>query len=206
MAALYTGMGGSTASVLGLLSLPFFGWLSSRVGKERSLFIIVVAQIVMAASILVLYNPRYPHLALIPMALNGPMLAGLWTVVPSMKADIVDDDELRTGERREGSFESVFSWVLKLGGTIFMGLSGFLVVLVGFDISLKADQAEGVFRRIIWLMASIPFIFSIIEAYIIYNWPLTAGRMEEIREELEARRGKIDMQRDSMHADSDKSK
>jgi len=55
-------------------------------------------------------------------------------------------------------------------------------------------------------MASIPFIFSIVEAYIIYHWPLTAGRMEEIREELEARRGKIDMQSGSVEADSDESK
>lgn len=203
LAAKFAGIGGSASSILALLSLPFFGWLSRRVGKERSLFIVVLAQIAMAASILVFYNPNYPYLVLIPHILNGPMLAGLWTVVPSMKADIVDDDELRTGERREGSFESVFSFILKLGGTLFTGLSGFLVILVGFNIDLKADQAPGVFQNIILLMFSVPFIFSIVEAYVIYKWPLTAGRMEEIREQLEERRGKIDMKKDSMEVEPD---
>ncbi|MEX0324904.1 MAG: MFS transporter [Puniceicoccaceae bacterium] len=193
-AAYLTGIGGTASMILALLSIPFFGWLAGRVGKERSLFFIVLAQIAMACSILVFYNPNYPYLVLIPAALNGPMVAGLWTVVPSMKADIVDDDELRTGERREGSFESVFSWILKFAGTLFTGLSGFLVVLIGFKIDLKAEQAEGVFRNMILLMFSIPFLFSIIEAWIIYKWPLTAGVMEDIRHKLEARRGKIDMQ------------
>lgn len=197
-AALYQGMGGSASAVLALLSLPFFGWLARRYGKERALFFIVVAQVVMATSILIFYNPNYPYLVLIPAILNGPMHAGLWTVVPAMKADIVDDDELRTGERREGSFESVFSFILKLGGTLFMGLSGFLVVLVGFEIGEAANQAPGVFRNIILLMFAIPFLFSIIEALIVYKWPLSSERMEEIRDQLEERRGKIDMKSDSM--------
>lgn len=193
-AAFLQGIGGTASTFLGLLSIPFFGWLAGRYGKERSLFFIVLAQIAMAASILVFYNPNYPWLVIIPAALNGPMIAGLWTVVPSMKADIVDEDELHTGERREGSFESVFSWFLKFSGTLFLGFSGFLVVLIGFKIDLKADQAEGVFRNMILLMFSVPFTFSIVEAWIIYKWPLTAGVMEDIRQKLEARRGKIDMQ------------
>jgi len=114
-----------------------------------------------------------------------------------MKADIVDEDELHTGERREGSYESVFSFVLKLGGTIFMGMSGFLVILIGFDIELKAEQAEGVFRNMILLMFSVPFIFSIVEAWIILRWPLTVEAMESIREQLESRRGKINQPKTS---------
>lgn len=192
-AAVLQGIGGTASTFLGLLSIPLFGWLAGRYGKERSLFFIVLAQIAMAASILVFYNPDYPWLVVIPAALNGPMVAGLWTIVPSMKADIVDEDELKTGERREGSFESVFSWFLKLSGTLFLGFSGFLVVLIGFQIELKADQAEGVFRNMILLMFTVPFTFSIIEAWIIYKWPLTAGVMENIRHQLENRRGKINM-------------
>lgn len=192
-AAIYQGIAGTTSMFLGLASLPLFGYLAGRFGKERSLLIVVIGQILMAASILVCYNPGLPWLMLFPHMLNGLLMAGLWTVVPSMKADIVDHDELSTGERREGSFESVFSWFLKMAGTLFMGLSGFLVVMVGFDIDLKENQAEGTFWNMILLMSSIPFMLSIIEAWIIWKWPLTAGKMEEIRTQLEARRGKIDM-------------
>lgn len=108
-----------------------------------------------------------------------------------MKADIIDHDELETGERREGSFESVFSWFQKMAGTLFTGLSGFVVVMVGFDIGRETEQAEGVFTRIIYLMALVPVGLTIIQCWIIYNWPLKADVVEGTRVKLEARRGAI---------------
>lgn len=193
-AAMFAGIMGTIGGVLNLLSIPFFGWLARRYGKERSLVFVLLAHIGMAASILFCYNPAHPWLVAIPGILNGILSAGLWTIVPSMKADIVDDDEARTGERREGSFESIFSWFLRFTGTVFMGISGFIVVGAGFNIDLGTEQAEGVFNRMILLMSFIPMTLGALQAWLIFTWPLTAGRMAEIRTLLESRRGKIDMQ------------
>jgi len=55
--------------------------------------------------------------------LNDPITVAMWTVIPSMKADIVDEDESRNGERREASFESAFSLVLKMSSTLFFAVS-----------------------------------------------------------------------------------
>ncbi len=193
-AAPFAGIIGTVGGVLNLLSIPFFGWLAQRFGKERSLVFVLIAHIAMAGSILVCYNPAHPWTVAIPGILNGILSAGLWTIVPSMKADIVDDDEARTGERREGSFESIFSWFLRFTSTVFMGISGFIVVAAGFDIELGSAQAQGVFGRMILLMAFIPMVLGALQAWLIFTWPLTAGRMAEIRVLLESRRGKIDMQ------------
>lgn len=192
-AATFGGIAGTVGGLLGLMSIPLFGWLASRYGKERSLLIVVISHIVMAGSIWFCYNPNLPWLAIIPSVLNGVLISGLWTVVPSMKADIVDDDEARTGERREGSFESMFSWFQKFTGTIFAGVSGFIVIGVGFKIDLGSGQAEGTFTRMILLMSLIPMALGAFQCYLIFKWPLTAGRMDQIREKLESRRGKIDM-------------
>lgn len=154
----------------------------------------------MAGSIWFCYNPALPWLANLPGLLNGILIGGLWTVVPAMKAGIVDDDEARTSERREGSFESIFSWFLKFTGTIFSGISGFIVIAAGFQIDLGANQTDGVFTRMIFLMSTIPMILGAIQLILILKWPLTAGRMQEIREVLESRRGKIDMKSGSLHA------
>ena len=51
---------------------------------------------------------------MINTALIGVGYAGLWLMLPSMQIDVVDMDELKTGERREGSFASIFSCILKL--------------------------------------------------------------------------------------------
>lgn len=194
-AATFNGITGTIGGILGLAGAPLFGFLAMRWGKERALLLVTAIQMLMAISILFLYNPAFPWLAAIPMILNGVMVGAFWVIIPSMKADIMDDDELINGERREGSFESVFSWLLRFTGTVFAGLSGFVVVFLGFDIVLEADQAEGVFSKMIWAMAVVPALLGALQLWIIMKWPLTAGRMAEIREQLEARRGTIDMQK-----------
>jgi GPH family glycoside/pentoside/hexuronide:cation symporter len=190
-AATFGGITGSIGGILGLLGAPFFGWLAMKVGKERGLLVVTVIHMLMAFSILFLYNPAYPWLAAVPAILNGVMVGAFWVIVPSMKADVVDEDELRTGERREGSFESVFSWLLRFTGTVFAGFSGFVVVFAGFDIALGSEQAPGVFRNMILLMAIVPTLLGILQFVLIMKWPLTAKRMTEIRAVLEARRGEI---------------
>jgi len=192
-AATFAGVAGTIGGLLGFFSIPFFGKLAGRFGKERALLVVTCAHMVMAASIWLCYQPKYPWLAILPGLLNGILIGGLWTVVPSMKADIVDDDEVNTGDRREGSFESIFSWFQKFTGTIFTGLSGILVVLVGFKVELGSAQADGVFTRMILLMSVIPLLLGLMQVYLIIKWPLSAGRMREIRAVIEARRGKIDM-------------
>jgi GPH family glycoside/pentoside/hexuronide:cation symporter len=192
-AATFGGITGTIGGVMGLFCAPLFGWLAMKFGKERALLVVTGIHILMALSILVFYNPAFPWLVAVPAILNGLMVGAFWVIVPSMKADIVDDDEVRTGERREGSFESVFSWLLGFTGTVFAGISGFIVVLLGFDIEAGASQAPGVFRNMILGMAVIPTLLGALQFYIIMKWPLTAGRMAEIRDQLEARRGKINM-------------
>lgn len=192
-AATFQGISGTIGAILGMLSIPFFGWLAIRFGKDRSLLVVTGAHIIMAGSILVCYNPDFPWLVMIPGVLNGVLTTGLWTVVPAMKADIVDEDESRTGERREGSFESIFSWFLRFTGTVFAGFSGFFVVALGFDIESGSAQAEGVFSRMILLMAFIPMALGAFQFWIIWRWPLTAGVMAQIRGKLESQRGKINM-------------
>jgi glycoside/pentoside/hexuronide:cation symporter, GPH family len=61
------------------------------------------------------YNPRYPWLVLLPAPLMAFGLGGLFTLMGSMIADVVDVDELETHQRREGMFGSIFWWVVKLG-------------------------------------------------------------------------------------------
>lgn len=214
-AATYTGVAGMIGGALGLVSIPVFGWLGGRFGKERALILVTAIDLLMGVAILFFYNPdflrwlamlpatlgiagadwKFDHrwLAIVPQVMNGVLVAALWTIVPSMKADIVDEDESRTGERREGSFESIFSWFLRLTGTLFMGLSGLVVVGLGFEISQASSQADGVFQRMVFAMGIVPMVLGSVQAWLIWKWPLTAARMEEIRDQLEATRGRIDM-------------
>ena len=78
-----------------------------------------------------------------------------WVLLPSMLADVVDDDELATGHRREGAFSAAISYTLKFGTTISMLLTGPLVEWMGFDPS-RSLQENATLDRIRLLFALIP--------------------------------------------------
>jgi GPH family glycoside/pentoside/hexuronide:cation symporter len=82
-----------------------------------------------------------PYLMLVNGAILGIAYAGLWTMLPTMQIDVVDYDELKTGARREGSFASVYSWVLKLSFCMGYLLSGPFLEMTGFDASLGGEQS-----------------------------------------------------------------
>jgi GPH family glycoside/pentoside/hexuronide:cation symporter len=125
--------------------------------------------------------------------LPAPLLAfglgGLFTIMPSMVADVVDLDELKTHQRREGMFGSIFWWVVKLGMSAALAGGGYLLNATGFDVELEGNQPE----RTIFLMrffdVVIPIICSAIAIWAVAKFPITEERAREVREELERRRG-----------------
>ena len=137
------------------------------------------------------YNPEMPLLLLLPAPLMAFGLGGLFTLMPSMMADVVDADELNTHERREGMYGSIYWWVVKLGMAAALAAGGFLLNATGFDVDLGGDQSE----RTIYLMrifdAFIPFVASGIAIWAIATFSITEEKAHEIRLQLEARRGSV---------------
>lgn len=190
-ASVLYGWGSTAAMIAGMGAIPLFTWISSRIGKTKTLMIILLFKIVQSAAAWFLYNPEYPYLAVIPHIIGTPLLTGLWVVVPSMLADIVDYDELRTGERREGSFTAVFSWSLKVASTIGFGISGPLLVFTGFNVEFGPVQPEEVLFKMRMIMVVTPVIGLFFSSILIFFYPLSPRKMTDIRNQLEEIRGEI---------------
>ena len=124
-------------------------------------------------------------------ALTGFSSTGLWVVLPSMCVDVVDDDETRSGQRREGAFTSWYSWVSKAGMALSLGLANYLLEAVGYRQSLGSDQTPDTIWWMRFLFAAIPIVALVIAAGLLALYPLTQERMHAIRRELEARRGTV---------------
>jgi len=183
------GVVGSLGTVTGFLVIAIVTWLGTRIGKKNAFFVSTGISMVGYALKWFCYTPEYPLLALLPAPFLAFGLGGLFTLMGSMIADVVDLDELATGERREGMFGSVFWWMVKLGqsGAILVG--GFLLYSTGLDASLGANQPEG---TIFWLRfydAFVPLAASAIAVYAVYRYPITEKSALEVRTELERRRG-----------------
>jgi GPH family glycoside/pentoside/hexuronide:cation symporter len=184
-------IGANVFTVCSLLSLPLMNMLCSRIGKVKTLRVVVCIGLAGALSNFFLYNKEFPYLLLISQILAAPVGAGFWTITTSMKADICDDDELRNGSRREGMFGSIGNWIMKMAGACTVLLAGFILESTGFDRSLGGNQpAETLFRMRV-LFSVVPAIAGALALVMLKIYPLNEKRMEAIRTELEARRSAV---------------
>lgn len=190
-AAFYGGLAGTAYSVLGTVSIPVAAWLARRIGKGRALQWALYAGSVALASSFLLYTPTAPMLSALCHGLFGIATSGFfWVLLPSMLADVIDFDELEGGRRREGTYASILSYVLKLGTTFTLLITGPLIELTGFDASKAAQDPKTILGLRI-LFAVVPATAALLAALAVRRYPLTREAMTELRTRLEARRGEL---------------
>ena len=52
---------------------------------------------------------------------------------PAIKADVIDDDERRTGQRKEGTYFASWNLASKAAGGVAVGLAGAVLQWTGFE-------------------------------------------------------------------------
>jgi GPH family glycoside/pentoside/hexuronide:cation symporter len=185
----YAGYAGTAGAISSFFVIAFVTWLGTHLGKKRTFYVAIGLSMVGYAMRWVCYDPEMPWLLLVPTPFLAFGLGGLFTLIPSMIADVVDLDELQTFERREGLYGAVFWWVVKLGMAAALAAGGLLLNATGFDVALAGNQSD----QAIFLMrvfdSVVPFVASGIAIWAIAAFPITEQRAHEVRLELEARRG-----------------
>ena len=189
MGARYAGYSGTLGAISTFAIIFFITWLATKVGKRRAFFVSTGVSMVGYAIKWFCYNPRYPWLLLLPSPLIAFGLGGLFTLMGSMIADVVDCDELETHQRREGMFGSIYWWVVKVGMAAALAGGGFLLNATGFDVALGAQQSAQTLVLMRLCDVLVPLITSGIAIWVIASYPITEEKAHEVRKALEARRG-----------------
>ena len=128
------------------------------------------------------YGPMYASIVCLAIGLGISTVMG-----PSVTADIIDADELRTGERKEGSYAGVMNFIRKLGLSVAAAVTGFGLQLSGYDPTAEV-QTEQVQNAIIWMTGGIPFICYAIGTLLFARFGLTSTEHARIQRELAIRR------------------
>ena len=182
----------STAyAITGIVCIYPVNWAANRYGKVATLAFTFALVLFGSVGKWVLFTPGNPWKILLDPLLCGPVWVAINILTTSMLADICDDDELRHGLRREGTFGSIFSWVQKLGYSAagFTALN--TLAWIGFDAALGGAQAPGTILGM-RLMLAIPTAgWALAALGLLALYPLTRARAYEIRDALEARRGSV---------------
>lgn len=180
------------SSLVGSLAMlavcaPTAGRLSKRFGKKE---LSAVSSLAGAAIYLACYLIRpasaYGYVAFFTLAYVS--MGYFNTVIWAMITDVIDDAEVRTGRREDGTIYAVYSFARKLGQALSSGLTGALLSAIGYTEATAFDPA--VTRRIFAIACLAPLVgFLAVALSLLFLYPLNKRRVEANVRELARRRG-----------------
>jgi sugar (glycoside-pentoside-hexuronide) transporter len=167
-------------------SLPLWLRLARRFDK-RNLFITGALLWSMMLLGVLFYEPDQPRMLIFAIcALSGIGYAVTDLMPWAMLGDVIDEDELYGGERRDGMYAGFFTFVRKLGGALGVAAAGFALERAGF-VRGGAAQSETALTAIRTLASVGPIFFLLLAAWIARSYPLIRARHVEVRAQLDQR-------------------
>jgi GPH family glycoside/pentoside/hexuronide:cation symporter len=172
---------------LGFLTLPVVNWGCRKFQKHRVLQASIIWMALGTALKWWAMNPEHPEYQFILPFFFSVGISMVFTVLPTMMADVTDVDELRHGLRREGMFGAVMAFLMKFTGTLTPILAGAVLVVSGFDASLEYRQEP---ETILWmriLYSFVPAGMLLVALVVLWRYPLTRERVAEVKASLAER-------------------
>jgi glucuronide carrier protein len=190
---------GGTASLLTLVTVittgavlyvgPFGPWVTRILGKKRG-FMIACAGTLVGALIVYTANDNIPF-AMVGLFLIGASMGLLNTMTWALEADTVEYGEWKTHIRTEGATYAAFSFTRKVGQAAGASLAGAALGYYGYVSAVdgvQQPQSQETLDGIHTATAGLPAIFFLAALLIMWTYPLTEKRFDEIMEQIRARR------------------
>ena len=175
------------ALVTTFLVIPAVTILSNKVGKKKAFIVSQSVSIIGYIMLWFLFIPGKPHMFLLALPFFSFGIGGLFTLMMSMTADVIDLDELNTGKRREGVFGAIYWWMVKFGFGIAGGLSGVILSVIGWE-SGGATQTEEALYGLRLFFSGLPILGTLLAIYVMRDYEITEEKAKEISAKLAARK------------------
>jgi GPH family glycoside/pentoside/hexuronide:cation symporter len=167
--------------IIVLPTLPLWRQAAVRWGAARALGGAIV---LFALALIPLWVVRDFLSAVIAIGFLGVGLGGLWLLPDLLIADIIDEDELKTGVRREGLYFGMNGLLIRLAFT----LQGLLMGAVFHWSGYQADQAQQT-QEALWglrlLIAGVPLLALGMGWLALRFYDLKGERLALVKEHLE---------------------
>jgi GPH family glycoside/pentoside/hexuronide:cation symporter len=171
------------------LSVPLWIPLSRRFGKVRLwMFSMILTGLSFGSMFALPFLPTVEIRILyicIAAAFAGLAAGCGGTISPSIQGDVIDYDELKTGERKEGSYFAAWNFVYKSATGVMLLLTGFVLQAAGFE--PNQEQSMTVQIAMVTLYGLFPLVCYAIGALLFRKFKLDENAHAEIRRQLDAR-------------------
>jgi GPH family glycoside/pentoside/hexuronide:cation symporter len=168
------------------LGIPFSNFVVKRFGLLRA------QQLYMTIGGVGLVSLAFVPEKLIPISLMvaGLGLSGQQTITYNILGYVIDDDELRTGSRREGAFFGANALLTKPAQSLSLFLTAFILEQSGFITRamnqgiIYLDQTQSAVFGIRAIVGLIPGLSMLIGVVILFFFPLQGQRLRKLKETL----------------------
>jgi len=171
--------------VSGCVFIPFWIWLSRRVGKHRAMKASFVYTIVTMPLFFLIPNGSFGAAAIV-FALTGMNYGAPSFLLRSMMADIADADAAANNAERAGLMYSFLALTNKFGLGWSVGIAFTLLAWIGFD--PKTTNTHEAVMGLEYVFISLPIVLSFMNFVIISGYPLDEKKQQSFRDEIERRR------------------
>lgn len=187
------GIGGTLYAFFCYFSVMIAVQLGTRFGKKIAAQVLLLITLLGCASLGLTLRPDMPYLQLVSTVIIGLGLQGTWMTFFTMVGDVCEEDELKTGLRREGMFSSIGSFSRKMSAAVAAVLTGNLLKAIGFNAETAA--LDGVPENVLVLLKNWFVIGQVVVIgmglVLISFYPITRIRAIETQRLLKERRGDL---------------
>jgi GPH family glycoside/pentoside/hexuronide:cation symporter len=165
--------------------LPFWVRLAKRVGKKPAWLAAAALNSLTFAGVFFLGPGDSQAYAILVIA-SGLGFGATLALPSAMQADVIDYEELRSGERKEGEIIGLWAVSKKLAAAFGVFLAFPILGAVGYV--PNAAQPEAVVLTLKILYALVPSLFNLLGLWVAWHYPIDKAAHEKILEAVRARR------------------
>ncbi|MFX0011482.1 MAG: MFS transporter, partial [Candidatus Hermodarchaeota archaeon] len=154
-----------------------------RIGNRKSWMISMACWIVTLLPLMFL-GPRMEVIAIIVFFFIGLGLSGSFYIIDLVVADIIDEEEVKTGTRREAGYYGVNAFFLRLAIiVVFLSIGPMFIIsdYVTFTLPVSTDF-QMTLRILMFVYPAVALTIAILS---IYKYPLHGEKLRQVKEELQ---------------------
>jgi len=177
----------SSSIILGTIfivaALALYPWKRFLANRYEPRTTLLIAYVLMGISTIPLFFAQSMVAAIGTAILLGIALAGLLLMGDVTLSDVIDEDETRTGQRREGMYFGMSGLIITLAYALSSIVFGWISKSYGYD-PILAHQPESVALGFRVFMSIPPAVGSVFAIITLLFYPLHGERLQEVKTRL----------------------
>ena len=175
--------------VCGMIGTPLIVRLAARVNKHKLMSALSVYMVLVFSTVLLMEPGQWRYYLFIQVFCG--LVANIGNVlVPSMAADVIDQDTLESGQQRGALFMALWGTADKIALAVAAGLTLPFLQFLGFNPAIE-NSTQGL-KALQYTYTLVPIFFLSLSAWLIWSFPITKTYQEELRNRISSEQLRVE--------------